>query len=134
MVWKVTSLSVTSALFSVIVVVVYLLDGRSMRRGAQRKFSIRHNTFKSMDEDERYDLGWFRRELCCSKAMFNVIVSRVESRWIEVNEPLDPFRAIFSIRERVALTLYHLAHKGTYAASGYVFGISKTRALAYVYR
>ncbi len=39
---------------------------------------------------------------------------------------------MFGIRERVVVTLYHLAHTGTYAQYGFVFGMSKTGTMLYV--
>jgi hypothetical protein len=79
-----------------------------------------------------YAEGWFKRELRCSRDFFNIIVHRIETRWEVVNPRIDGARAVFGVRERVAVTLYHLAHTGTYAESGHAFGMSKTRTMLYV--
>jgi hypothetical protein len=107
-------------------------DGRSFRRKILHRYSIRHNTFARIDADEMHSEGWFKRELRCSRDLFNIIVHRIEARWEFVNPRIDNARAVFDIRERLAVTLYHQAHTGIYAESGFVFGMSKTRTMLYL--
>ncbi len=101
MVWKSNSFAVNSVILSFVFVIASLQDGRSMRREIMNKYSIRHNLFLVMDDDERYSEGWFKRELRCSKQKFNYIIERAESRWEEANKALDSLRTVFGIREKV---------------------------------
>jgi hypothetical protein len=107
-------------------------DGRTFRNPITKLFSSRESSkFRIADSNEMYDEGWFKRELRCSKQYFDRIVGKIELKWNEVNKIPDP-KCFFTIREKVGLTLYHLAHTTTYAQSGEIFGISKTRAISFV--
>jgi hypothetical protein len=131
MVWKVAAaVTVITAVLTVALGASFYIsaDGRRCRRPVLNRYARRTNQFREIDEDESYDNGWFVRELRCSKATFESVVLRVSSRWNEVNTPIHA-RAVFTIRERVGLTLFHLASLETYARSGQVFGISKSRAI-----
>jgi hypothetical protein len=66
----------------------------------------------------------------CTQDAFNAIVSRVEERWLEVNRKLDPFRTVFDIGTRVAITMHFLTHE--FRQSAQTFGTSKTQAYEYV--
>ena len=111
MVWKVAAaVTVITAVLTVALGASFYIsaDGRRCRRPVLNRYARRTNQFREIDEDESYDNGWFVRELRCSKATFESVVLRVSSRWNEVNTPIHA-RAVFTIRERVALTLFHLA-------------------------
>ena len=134
MVWKtVTAPSLlTTVIGAALAATAYLTgDGRRCKRPIVNRFSWRTCQFLEIDADDAYDNGWFKRELRCSKATFNIIVQKIRLKWNDVNSPLH-IRTIFTIRERVALALYHLASSGTYSRSGLMFGISKSRAMLYV--
>jgi hypothetical protein len=57
MVWKPSSVVVKSVLFSVVAVVTFLQDGRSLRGEIVKKYSRRHDNFLQMDGDDAYDEG-----------------------------------------------------------------------------
>jgi hypothetical protein len=125
MVWKtVTALSLlTTVIGAALAATAYLTgDGRRCKRPIVNRFSRRTSQFLEIDADDAYDNGWFKRELRCSKATFNIIVQKIRLKWNDVNSPLH-IRTIFTIRERVALALYHLASSGTYSRSGLMFDI-----------
>ncbi|KAH9105449.1 hypothetical protein AeMF1_018731 [Aphanomyces euteiches] len=75
--------------------------------------------------------GWYLRNLRCSKVAFEKIVANVDARWLHVNLPLH-HNTVFSIKDRVAVTIHYLTHSDGFAASGQVFGMSSTRAHGYV--
>jgi hypothetical protein len=134
MVWRVlTALTLVTMVFSsALSTAAYIAaDGRRCKRRNVVRYSRRSNQFRGIDSDEAYDNGWFKRELRCCKDTFNIIVQRIETKWNDYNTPLHA-RTVFSIRERVALTIYHLANCTTYSRSGLMFGISKSRAILYV--
>jgi hypothetical protein len=58
----------------------------------------------------------------------NIIVRRIEDRWLQVNPELNGARTVFDIGIRVAICLHFLTHEGSYRQSGQAFGTSKTQA------
>ncbi|KAI9326792.1 hypothetical protein BDR26DRAFT_901748 [Obelidium mucronatum] len=100
-------------------------DGRSNPAPRTRLWSIRNNTWETVNGDVRYSQGWFRANLRCSQASFDVIAARVKHVWAEYNKPLGK-NVIFSIEERVAVTIYYLASGGTMRNAGSLFGMSKS--------
>jgi hypothetical protein len=123
---------IAGSMFTVSAVVLHFTsDGRRLKSPIVNRFSRRTRNFRVRDSMPEYFNGWFKRELRCCRDSFNIIVTKVEDQWTAVHKPLD-CRAIFTIRERVGVTLYHLAHTSTYAQSGDVFGMSKSRAMLYV--
>lgn len=107
-------------------------DGRSYRRSIQRRYSLRNNVWQRVCSDPLYSDGWFLRELRCSRETFDKIAYKVEVRWTIHHRLPNPSRTVFDIRQRVAVTLYHLTHTSSYSQSGAVFGVSKSRSILYV--
>ncbi|KAF0727976.1 hypothetical protein Ae201684_014085 [Aphanomyces euteiches] len=105
-------------------------DGRSSRAEPCTKFSILSRGWSDVQAQDRMD-GWFQRNFRSSQGAFELIVRRVEIKWSDVNDPLH-HNAVFSIKDRVAVTLHYLTHSGGFAESGQVFGISESRAHCYV--
>jgi hypothetical protein len=64
-----------------------VLDRRSFRDPIGRLYSLRTDTWERVQADPLYE-GWFRSNLRCSKATFEIIVHRIESEWEQVNDPL----------------------------------------------
>jgi len=84
------------------------LDRRSFRDPIRRLYSYRNDTWARVQADPLYE-GWFRANLRCSKATFEIIVSRILDEWTTVNEPLH-WNTHFQIRDRVAVCLHCLCH------------------------
>jgi hypothetical protein len=114
------------------VIVLSEMDGRSFRSPIERRFSVRNSTWHSVCSDPLLNLGWFKRELRCSRSTFDAIVDRIRQRWTMANPLPDPSRTVFGIDQRVAVTMYYLMHPGSFHSAGAVFGMSKTRTMTYV--
>ena len=99
----------------------YNLDRRSFRDPIRRLYSYRNDTWARVQADPLYE-GWFRVNLRCSKATFEIIVSRILIEWTTVNKPLH-WNTHFQIRDRVAVCLHYLCHSDGLRMSGAVFGI-----------
>lgn len=103
-------------------------DGRSHRRPASRRFSMRQSFFYVADNDSIFDEGWFRNQFRCSKASFDRICGMIEANWHICHEPLG-HNAVFLVRDRTAVTMFYLTHPGSLSEAASVFGMSKTTAL-----
>jgi hypothetical protein len=104
------------------------VDGRIAPSGRTTRYSLRNDTWATVDADEDFD-GWFERNLRCSKTSFDIIVHQVEQRWIGTK---PHWNAAFPIRMRVAVTMYYLASSGSIKDAGNVFGISKSSGVRFV--
>ncbi len=114
-----------------VITIVSSLDGRSMRKQTTRKYAIRSDVWQRVQVDENYKNGWYCRELRCTKASFDIIATRIEKSWtLRFKAPNKNVN--FTIKDRVAATIYYLAHRCTYAAAGAKFSMSKTRATVYI--
>ena len=87
---------------------VATLDGRADRRSPIQRYSIRTDTWARVQAEPMLK-GWFHRNLRCSRRVFDVIAQRIEDRWELRHAPLH-HNFVFSIRDRVALTLHYLTH------------------------
>jgi hypothetical protein len=124
-------LFLASGVASAAVYVAIAQDRRSIRRQREILYSIRNTTWKSVQNNPLYYDGWFKRNLRCSFTVFNKICNKIEAHWYLVNK-IPGNTTVFSIRDRVAVSLYYLMNGGTFHSAGNVFGISKTRTIAYV--
>ncbi|KAG9411333.1 putative nuclease harbi1 [Aphanomyces cochlioides] len=106
-----------------------VLAVRSISRQSTR-FVLRTETWKTVQSSNEFG-GLYKRNLRCSKTTFKAIVSRVQDRWLRVNER-NHHNTVFGIRDRVAVTLFYLTHSTGFAEAGQVFGISATRTHHYV--
>ena len=106
-------------------------DGRSYRRPPSRRFSMRQSLFAVADLERGFNEGWFRNQFRCNKSSFETVYSMVEANWHRIHEPIG-HNAAFFIRDRVAVTLFYLAHPGSLAEAGQVFGMSKASACRFV--
>lgn len=106
-------------------------DGRANRADPVHKFNIRTDTWARVQAQADMFSGWYQRNFSCSPAAFDAIVIRIEDRWEHVNS-LPHHNAVFSIKDRVAVTLSYLTHSDGFADAGQVFGISESRAHSYV--
>jgi hypothetical protein len=98
-----------------------VLDRRSFRNPIGRLYSYRNDTWARVQANPLFE-GWFRANLRCSKATFEIIVSRILDEWTAVNEPLH-CNTHFQIRDRVAVCLHYLCHSDGLRMSGAVFGM-----------
>ena len=105
-------------------------DGRSFRKPGETTFSVRTDIWKRVQQSLNSD-GWLERNLRCSRSSFEIVVLRVTSNWSKLYSTLHS-NTVFSIRDRVAVTLHYLTHSDGFAASGQVFGMSQTRTHEYV--
>ena len=120
------------SLISAFICTLSQLDGRAIRGSRRTKYAIRHNTWERVQESEEHH-GWFKRHFRCSKATFLCIVQRVEQKWVKLYK--RPYHnANFSIKDRVAVTLYYLTHSTTLSDAGLIFGMSKTSTERYVHQ
>jgi hypothetical protein len=108
-------MAVTSAATAVIAATVGVvahclltLDGRSFRNPIRRLYSYRNDTWETVQADPLYE-GWFRANLRCSKATFEIIATRIEGKWMSVHGPLH-WNTHFQIRDRVAVCIHYLCH------------------------
>jgi hypothetical protein len=106
-------------------------DGRSWRRPAERRYSIRRKEFAVADRNSILYDGWFHDTFRCSWQSFNRIVSLVENEWDSVYVPIHN-NARFYIRERIAVCLHYLTHIGAIVDSAKVFGMGKPSAFCYI--
>ncbi|KAF0734636.1 hypothetical protein Ae201684_008713 [Aphanomyces euteiches] len=104
-------------------------DGRCNRAPASNKYSFRSDTWTTVQASTAYS-GWYKKNLRCTQAAFNVIASRVAERWTDVHKPIH-HNSSFSIVDRVAVAINYLTHGGELFSSGQVFGMSEARAHTY---
>jgi hypothetical protein len=117
---------------AVMALLSHSIDGRTFRGPIQQRFSVRNDTWAQVESDELLSRGWFARELRCRKSTFDRIADMVEAKW-NLHFPFpDPVKSVFTIRERVAVTIYHLTHCCSYSSSGSEFGMSKSRTILFV--
>jgi hypothetical protein len=115
-------------------VIAVISDDRRHYRGRRKTFFSHRGDLKiwrEIDNSQDYE-GWFRRKFRCSKRVFDVLCSKVERRWISINEARPAVNAVFKIRDRFAITMYYLTHPVSVEEAGAKFGASKTRAHAYI--
>ncbi|KAH9123941.1 hypothetical protein AeMF1_005222 [Aphanomyces euteiches] len=125
-----SSIAVTAAAIAAAVACVATLDGRSFRSGSVQTYSFRTDTWTTIKNNESAS-GWFKRNLRCTKRVFEIIVGLVEEKWNDIHESIH-HNALFGISDRVAITIHYLTHTDGYDQTALVFGTSKTRAYVYV--
>ena len=104
-------------------------DGRNNRAPRSRVYQPRTNLYETIMTNPMYDDGWFRRYVRCHKASFLAMVDKVESKWVATfGKPLG-HNSVFTIPERVLVTLYYFSQGGTQQAAGAVFGMGKATAI-----
>ncbi|KAJ3403117.1 putative nuclease harbi1 [Chytriomyces hyalinus] len=108
-----------------------IYDWRSERMPRKRLYSMRLSQWKEAQQNDLYDDGWFTRNLRCRRATFELLSAKFELEWTPTNPPLG-HNAVFSIRDRVAVTLNHLTSGNAYHTAGSLFGMSRTRACQYI--
>lgn len=106
-------------------------DGRKNRKPIQRYFSKRSTVWKDIFEDDRYDTGWFVRELRCKKQTFLWIVQKVEDRWRQIHK-YPHHNSVFKVVDRVAVTMHYITHADGYDQAGSIFGMGKSSVFRYV--
>ena len=122
------------AVLGAVVVVVddeLSLDGRSFARPRSRRYSMRHSLFSHADLNSSFDQGWFRNTFRCSKNSFESICRFIKEKWHLLHAEIGP-NAVFSIRDRVAVTLFYLTHPGSHSDAAQVFGMSKTSSIRFI--
>jgi hypothetical protein len=107
------------------------VDGRHMPGPRLRRFTVRSDVWMQIDNDRRYDDGWFQRTLRMDKATFNVIAERVEIAW-EKHLKMPHHNTIFTIRDRVAATLFYMMQGTGYNAVAGFFGMGKSSVCRYI--
>ena len=84
-------------------------DGRNNRAPRSRVYQPRTNLYETIMTNPMYDDGWFRRYVRCHKASFLAMVDKVESKWVATfGKPLG-HNSVFTIPERVLVTLYYFS-------------------------
>lgn len=124
------SIIISTVVAFVVITLLVEMDGRNAPRERLTRYSIRNSTWKKVVSNELYS-GWFRRNLRLSKESFFIIAGAIEDYWhLEYHDPHH--NTIFSIQERVALTIHFLCTESGYATAGNLFGLSRTSAHRYV--
>ena len=113
------------------VITVVLSDGRRFPSTKTKKVTIPNATWWFVQESSMIYASWYTLNFRCTPATFEAIVKRVRERWQRFYDLPYP-NTVFSIRDRVAIFLHYVTHKGSYYSSGQVLGASKTQARKYV--
>ena len=124
------AMSLTTAIVGL---VLYLttLDGRSYRRSPSKKSSTRVSEWYTVEQDDKFNTTYYVDQFRCTKDTFNRICDLIKVNWDQVNRPI-PKRAIFSLRQRVALTLHYFAHEGSISQSARSLGMGKASAVRFI--
>ena len=106
-------------------------DLRSYRCPRSRRFSKRQSLFSTADLNSAFDNGWFRVTFRCNKTSFDIINEMVEEKCLSAHHEIA-HNAVFSIRDRVSVTIFYLTHPGSLKNAVQVFGMSKTSAIQFI--
>lgn len=104
--------------------VCVLADGRTFRAPIQTLYSTRESHWQLVLKSELYE-GWFRRNLRISRRTFFLFFGNIPE---SINNNSHYY---FGHLEKVAVTLHYMMNEGSYANSGLLFGIRKTRTIVF---
>lgn len=110
---------------------IVLEDGRRHRSPPSRRYSSRISQWAEVQSKPYIYVGWYIEKFRCSRKSFDRIVELVQEQWNVVNEP-PGHNAFFTIKDRVAVTLFFLTHAGSEAQSATVFGMGRVTAHRYI--
>jgi hypothetical protein len=111
--------------------VMMVNNAKHDRSPPSTRFSNRICQWNAILLDANLYHGWFRDNLRCSFSSFNKIARIIEENWCLVND-IPGANTYFSIRDRVAVTLFFLTHCGNISSSGNVFGMGRASAVRYI--